>query len=257
MTPVDVVFADGVAEEFDRLSPRFEGAIPWMYRDARGVDEDPKKHDPQGGLVTTAIGVLIDPVANALPLPWVRAVDGLPATPAEIRAEWALIKTTPNLNRDGAGAAKPLCHLRLTADGVRTVTRKRAVEFVEALIHTFPAMVTWPPQARLAVLLHTWAVGTDLPRTYPRMTAALRAQDWAAALAECHISEVGNEGVAPRNVKIKALFGELVAHAPTAPPEATPTQPMADAERAAILALNDATTTDSLADQMAAFARSR
>lgn len=244
MTPIEAIFADGVAEEFDRLSPRFEGAIPWMYLDIKG-------------LVTCAIGVLIDPVDLALPLPWVRALDGSRALPSEIRAEWALIKGTPSLATRGAGAAKAMCALRLTADGVRTVTRTKAEAMAQALLHTFPAMVAWPPQARLAVLLHVWAVGTDLPRTYPRMTAALRAQDWTAAQAECHISEAGNPGVAPRNVKIKALFGELAAHAPTAPPEATPTQPMTDAERAAILALNDVTTTDSLAEQMAAFNRSR
>lgn len=253
MTPIEAIFADGVGEAFDSESPLLEGAIPWMYRDYLGAQAG----DPLGGLVTTAIGVLIDPVALALPLPWVRLSDGAQATQDEIRAEWQVIKTTPNLNRDGAGKAKALCRLRLTADGVRKVTRDKATEMAAALVRIFPAMVAWPPQARLAVMLHVWAVGTDLPKTYPRMTAALRACDWSAALAECHISEVGNPGVARRNVKIKALFAELAAGARTVPPEPTPTAPMTDGERAAVLALNDATTTDSLAEQMADFARSR
>ena len=257
MTPIDAIFADGVGEQFDALSPRFEGAIPWMYRDSLGVSSDPERHDPLGGLVTTAIGVLIDPIEMALPLPWVRALDGKPATQAEIRADWQAVKREPNLNRDGAGRAKALCALRLTSEGVRTVTRNRAAQMAAMLVRTFPAMVAWPPQARLAVMLHVWAVGTDLPTKYPRMTAALRACDWATALAECHISEVNNKGVAPRNVKIKALFTELAAGAQTVPPEPPPTDPLADGERAAILALNDATTTDSLADQMAEFGRSR
>ena len=244
MTPTEAVFADGVGEEFDRLSPVFEGAIPWMYLDIKG-------------LVTCAIGVLIDPLPLALPLPWVRALDGTPASADEIRAEWALIKGSPSLATRGAGAARSLCNLRLTTDGVRQVTHAKAEAMARALLVHFPAMVAWPPQARLALLLHVWAVGTDLPRTYPRMTAALRAMDWQAAQAECHISEAGNPGVAPRNRKIKALFGELVEIAPTAPPDPTPTQPMTDGERDAILALNDATTTASLLDRMADFVRSR
>lgn len=244
MTPVEAIFADDVGAEFDRLSPAFEGAIPWMYLDIKG-------------LVTCAIGVLIDPLPLALPLPWVRALDGKPATDAEIRAEWALIKGSPSLATRGAGAARSLCNLRLTTDGVQQVTRDKAEAMARALLTHFPAMVAWPAQARLALLLHVWAVGTNLPKTYPRMTAALRAMDWQAAQTECHISEVGNPGVAPRNRKIKALFGELAETAPTVPPDPTPTQPMTDAEREAILALNDETTTASLLDRMADFLRER
>jgi hypothetical protein len=78
----------------------------------------------------------------------------------------------------------------------------------------------WPGDAQLAVLLLVWAVGTDLTRKWPRLTAALRARDWATAAAESKISEEGNPGVKPRNAKIKALFEGLAGHAPTVPPPA-------------------------------------
>lgn len=86
-----LLLAPGVLDEFRRISPHLEGEIDHMYRDSIGAHKDPALHDPLGGLVTTAVGVLIDPVELALPLPWVRK-DGLPATPEEIRAEWQKIK---------------------------------------------------------------------------------------------------------------------------------------------------------------------
>jgi len=212
--------APGVLEEFEACSERFEGDIPWMYRDYVGASTDPAKHNPMGGYVTCGVGLLIDPVEMALALPWVRLSDGAPASAAEVREEWTRIKREPNLNRDGAGAARKLCALRLTPEGVRMATLAALERMLRSLVLDFADWEEWPGDAQLAVLLLVWAVGTDLTRKWPRLTAALRARDWATAAAESKISEEGNPGVKPRNAKIKALFEGLAGHVPTVPPPA-------------------------------------
>lgn len=206
--------APGVLERFEALSPRFEGSIPWMYLDIKGY-------------VTVAIGLLIDPIEMALPLPWVRASDGAPATADEIRAEWSRIKADKHLATAGAGEAKKLTTLRLTPVGVHLVTLAALERMLRALVLDFADWEEWPADAQLAVLLLVWAVGTDLPRKWPRLTAALRACDWATAAVESKIREAGNPGVVPRNKEIKRLFEGLAARATTVPAP-PPTEPQAE-----------------------------
>jgi hypothetical protein len=80
-------------------------------------------------------------------------------------------------------------------------------------------------------------------------------------LVEEYAEYAKNKGLVERNRENKALMLAAAAErgqtAPTVPPDPTPTQPMADAEREAILALNNATTTASLLDRMADFLRER
>lgn len=206
--------APGVLEAFEALSPRFEGVVPWMYLDIKGY-------------VTVAIGLLIDPVEMALALPWVRASDNAPASQAEIRAEWSRIKAAKHLATAGAGEAKKLCALRLTAEGVRLATLAALERMLRSLVLDFADWEEWPGDAQLAVLLLVWAVGTDLVRRWPRLTAALRARDWATAAVESKIREEGNPGVVPRNKEIKRLFEGLASRATTVPAPA-PTEPQAE-----------------------------
>lgn len=212
--------APGVLEAFEACSTRYEGDIPHMYRDYVGASTDPAKHNPRGGYVTCGVGLLIDPIEMALALPWVRLSDGAPASEAEVREEWTRIKREPHLNRDGAGAARKLCKLRLTPEGVRLATLAALERMLGALVLDFADWEEWPGDAQFAVLLLVWAVGTDLPRKWPKLTAALRARDWATAAVESHIREEGNPGVKPRNAKIRALFEGLAGRAPTVPPPA-------------------------------------
>lgn len=201
--------APGVLEAFETLSPRFEGVVPWMYLDIKGY-------------VTVAIGLLIDPVEMAMALPWVRLSDGAPASAAEIREEWQRIKTARHLATTGAGEAKKLCALRLTPEGVRLATLAALERMLRSLVLDFADWEEWPGDAQLAVLLLVWAVGTDLTRKWPRLTAALRARDWATAAAESHIREEGNPGVKPRNAKIRALFEGLASVVAPPAPEVIP-----------------------------------
>ena len=89
-----------VAARFLEFTRPLEGLVEHMYVDVKG-------------LVTIGFGNLIDPISYALALPFVRKAGRALATPAEITAEWNLIKDADNkLQLKTRGApAKRLCYL--------------------------------------------------------------------------------------------------------------------------------------------------
>ncbi len=185
-----------VRAAFIAFSSPLEGVIPWLYLDVKG-------------LVTTAIGVLVDSPQAAAALPFVRH-DGSPATRAEIADEWARIKGHRELAQQGARAARALCQLRLTDEGVERVVLAKLDVMVEALARRFPDIVSWPAPAQLATISLAWACGAGF--AFPKLEAALRRRDFGAASVECTIREAGNAGVAPRNRANRRLY-QLAARA--------------------------------------------
>lgn len=170
-----------------------EGVVPHLYLDVRG-------------LVTVAIGCLVDPLPLALSLPLVTLFDGSPATRTEIEAEWRLIKSHTELAHKGAGAARKLCSLRLTPQGVEQVVGVRLDEMVAALVKRFPELPAWPAAAQLATLSMAWACGCAF--RFPKLDAALRLRRFEVAADECKMREEGNPGLAPRNVANRELYLE-------------------------------------------------
>jgi hypothetical protein len=149
-----------------------EGVIPHFYKCISDC-------------VTIAYGVRVEPVSVALHLPMVHAADGRRATFDDIADEWHRIKAAPGLAKGGDRAAKPLCQLRLTPQGIEEVTWHRLNEMVEALAERFPDWSSYPADAQLAIISLAWACGSSFD--YPRCEAAIRARDWAAAAEECAI----------------------------------------------------------------------
>lgn len=179
-----------VRSAFIPFTSRLEGVVPWMYLDVKG-------------LVTVAIGNLIDPSGYALSLPFVRS-DGSAATQREIAAEWLLIKTTTRLAEQGHLAAKSLARLRLTPAGVERVVLDKLASVEGQLVKRFPAFAEWPADAQLATFSMAWACGAGF--RFPKMAAALQAQDFVGAARECHMNETGNPGLKPRNLANKAMY---------------------------------------------------
>lgn len=178
---------------------RYEGHIPWMYLDIRG-------------LVTIGAGALVDPVDLAVGLPLRHRSTGTLATPEAIRREWYALKGQPGLAHAGARAAGALATLALSDADLDALTWRRLDSTVAALVGRWPELPSWPWQAQLAVCSWAWAVGAMAPaEEWPKFTAALQAQDWATAAQECRIREEGNPGVAPRNRENKRLFEEAAA----------------------------------------------
>ena len=179
-----------VRAKFLAFTAPLEGVVRYFYLDVLG-------------LVTVAYGCLVATEGAARCLPMVRR-DGSPATSDEIAADWRRVKGRPDLARRGYRAAGLVAQLRLTPEGVERVTFDKLDATVEALARRFPAFADWPASAQLAVVSLAWACGPGF--AFPRCEAALRAQDWAGAAAECAIRSVGNPGVIPRNRANRALL---------------------------------------------------
>jgi GH24 family phage-related lysozyme (muramidase) len=202
-----------VRDVFPWFSAKFEGVVPYPYLDILG-------------LVTVAIGNLIDPEESALSLPFVR-LDGSPASRAEISSAWHALKRCdcgkhdaslkcawpnkrapqdmrPCLSHMGHLAAKHMTSIRLTEDGVERLVHSKMNSMARHLAKRFPNWRNMPADAQLATLSVAWACGEAF--RFHRLEAALLAGDYATAADECKIGEAGNPGVAPRNVANKALF---------------------------------------------------
>lgn len=137
------------------------------------------------GLVTTAIGVLVDPIDMALTLPLRRIPGGELASRDEIAADWHRVKGRQDLRHRGGMVYAQIAQLRLDKDGVQTVTARKLDGMEHRLRLRFGQWDTWPADAQLAVLSLSWACGPAF--RYPKLSALLRAGDWAAAALECDI----------------------------------------------------------------------
>jgi GH24 family phage-related lysozyme (muramidase) len=183
-----------VREAFLPLSVRFEGSVSWLYQDIKG-------------LVTVAVGVLVDPLELALDTldgHMVRKLDGDPATRHEIAADWQAIKRAPDLARRGHRAAESVAWLRLTPEGLEAVALRKLDAMAAQLARRFPQLPAWPASAQLAVLSLAWACGAGFH--FPKTERALLARDWATAAEEGVIDATGNPGVVPRNAANRALW---------------------------------------------------
>lgn len=167
-----------------------EGVIPWLYLDVKG-------------LVTVAIGNLVDPMSYALDLPFVKP-DGTPASRDEIAGEWHHVKALTRLAHQGHLAAKHETQLRLTPEGIEQVVTAKLGEMWGELGKRFPEIATWPEDAQLATLSMAWACGPWF--RFGALESALRAKNFTLAAASCQISEAGNAGIVPRNRANRQLY---------------------------------------------------
>ncbi len=182
---------DIVRSSFVEFSSALEGVVTWMYQDIKG-------------LVTVAIGNLIDPVEYATALPFVWKVSQGEASKGDIASEWQRVKKDGSLARLGYRAAEHITSLRLTPAGISLVVSRKLESNDRALRARFEEIDSWPACAQLATHSMAWACGPAFQ--FPRLEAALRAQDWATAAIECKMRETGNPGLAPRNVANKILY---------------------------------------------------
>lgn len=177
-----------VEQIFPAYSEKHEGKTTWLYQDIKG-------------LITTSVGVLVDPVELALPLTWM--VGDRRATEQEIRDEWRLLKAQKVSSWTAKNQAK-LTTIRLSDDAVDEIVTKRLRANVAYLRKRLPFWDEFPSDAHLALLSLSWAVGAGWvdpgqKHSRPALTAAVNAQDWLAAKLHAHISEINNVGVIGRN----------------------------------------------------------
>jgi GH24 family phage-related lysozyme (muramidase) len=227
------------------FSARFEGVVDHCYLDVRR-------------LVTIGVGNLIDPRERALALPFVWRGSGRPATRIDIEAEWDALKhhrDAARIARLGAGEAAKVCQLRLEPPALRQLVQARLDANVAHLARRWPAFWSWPAPAQLALCSWAWAGGPGQP--FPKMSAHLAREDFAAAAEEIRLNDTDNPGLTPRNAANRALLLQAsTATDPEAlvlPWEQPPEQhhpALPEPDRGAVLALVHATLWRSSWDAM-------
>lgn len=185
---------DSVRAAWHSFSEPFEGRVPSMYLDILG-------------LVTCGVGNLIDPVSEALKVPFYRDDDGGRATPDQVRSAWHALKERQDLKRRGVSYARALTRLHMREDDIDALVASRLASNEAFICKWLPSFPTIPADAQLAILSMAWAVGAGFNRKFPTFTKAALAGDWFAAQASCTIREEGNPGVIPRNRANRVCFG--------------------------------------------------
>lgn len=183
-----------VRDSWHAYSTPLEGRVLHMYLDILG-------------LVTCGVGNLIDPVSEALKLPWKKLIGGEFASPDEIRSAWQALKSRQDLAHRSAGNALAVTGLVLTDADVDALVASRLASNEAFLTKELPAFESFPADAQLGILSMAWAVGAGFTAKFPTFTRAVLAQDWFAAQASCKIREEGNPGVVPRNAANRVCFG--------------------------------------------------
>ncbi len=186
-----------VQDVFYDTSKQYEGEVPWMYLDCKG-------------LVTTGVGNLINTTGEACKLPFVHA-DGSPATQGEIASEWMLVHSHQELAKQGFHAAKGFCRLHLTDEGIASLVHEKLLanwSFMCAKYPCFKDAASWPAAAQLAASLMAWAVGAGFPGIFKNWAVQAGQQNWnnCSKPELCYINAKGNPGVIPRNKAVEALF---------------------------------------------------
>jgi GH24 family phage-related lysozyme (muramidase) len=177
---------------FRDFSTKFEGYLPYMYLDIKG-------------LVTTGMGNLIDPIGAALELPW-RRPDGSLATESEVRAAWNLVKARIDLAPKYGTAFAGLTTLRLDKAGIEQLIARKLRENEAYLRRRFPDYERWPADAQLGLHSMAWAMGPGFH--FPDFDAAVNRPrpDFDAAARASHMDASGNPGLVPRNSANFQLF---------------------------------------------------
>lgn len=163
------------------------------------------------GLVTTGVGHLVDTVAEAQRLPWQVGDGGPAATPEQIAAEWATVKSRQDLrNTPAERAFGPITTLRLSDAAIDELVLAK-LDANEARLRRTPEFASfdeWPADAQLGLLSMAWAMGpafTDDHR-WPSFRGAVALHDWAAAGEHSRMNAADNPGLAARNTANHTLF---------------------------------------------------
>lgn len=193
-----------VRDGFLRFSTPLEGQVEFMYLDVFS-------------LVSTGIGNLLDadsathfgtnpqPLPDIFTLSWFDKITHAPVGHDEILVEYRTVKFSGTAHATLA-KKEEITRLRITVDDIRALCATKLDSFEATLTARppFSGFDDWPADAQLGLLSMSWALGPAF--RFPAFEAAAASGDWLGMAAECHMSETGNPGVVPRNVRNQLLF---------------------------------------------------
>lgn len=148
---------------------KFEGCVPWMYRDTAGK-------------VTVGVGLMLPNAAAACALPFAAATG--PATQEQITAEFARVNALPA--GKVPGFYKTTTSLELPQQVIDAKLNEVLTEFQGILREKVQGYDKLPDVVQLVLLDMAYNLGpTGLLTEYPRMFDAIDSGAWAQAAAEC------------------------------------------------------------------------
>jgi hypothetical protein len=179
---------------------KFEDVVPYMYADSKG-------------LVTCAIGDLIDPLGHdVLTLGWVHTSDGSPASEQDIVDEWHTVKTWKLHSWP-----RPLT---LPPEALERLFFNRLDLNESYLARRFARWNDFPADAQLGCHSCAWAAGSHWPAPHFDAAASAVTSDGFRACSgtagtsgddpslrgEAWLRDEGNAGLRPRNLANQWLF---------------------------------------------------
>lgn len=166
-----------------------EGRLECMYPDVKG-------------LVTTAIGVLIEPVQEALNLPWRKKNAAmLLATQDEITAEWNRMHGNMVVAEYGNHAKLAFATLVLMQSDLDDVVNHKLHQFEAVIQGRIPNFNWLPADAQLGILAGiAWGAGPWFH--WPLFLLAVSHENFQEAVVQCY-TRAFNEN---RNAANKILF---------------------------------------------------
>lgn len=169
-----------------------EGIFDFMYVDIKR-------------LVSTGMGIMIEPVELALRLEWM--MGDRRATVEEVVHDWNEINSREEelWNVFAPNQAK-YTRVRLTEDGVRRATKERLDVNIAYVKRFFPNWDLWPSDAQLGTASLFWGLGAGLDKTRPAFVRAANRNDWVTAKMHAQYNDTGNESLKKRNRKQALCF---------------------------------------------------
>jgi GH24 family phage-related lysozyme (muramidase) len=187
-----MIMRASVADYIYQFNAAFEGVVPWMYLDTKG-------------LVTVANGNLIDPIGLARGLEMRHVSTGQLATQSEVDAEWRAVKANVAGAKNGHRWIRKFTRLEMSSEGMEALARKAAESFASACRVQFAEWDSWPADAQLATLSLCYALGPgQLFRVFRSFVNAAKNQDWKSCMVHGQIKPV--PGIVERNVAMQICF---------------------------------------------------
>ncbi|WP_019074670.1 peptidoglycan-binding protein [Streptomyces hokutonensis] len=193
-----------VWDSFIPFSAPLEGRIQFMYLDVKS-------------LVSTGVGNLLDaddpqhfgtnpkPLPDIFTLDWYDKDTLAPATRAEIIQEYKTVKNS-NTAHATIGQKEAITRLRISNASIDDLVRNKLSQFEQYLRGRtdFEELEDWPADAQLGLFSMAWGLGPAFK--FPKFQAAAQQRDWLVMAGESKMTETGNPGVIPRNVRNGLLF---------------------------------------------------
>jgi GH24 family phage-related lysozyme (muramidase) len=148
---------------------RFEGCVPWMYRDTVGK-------------ITVGVGLMLPDSQSAQSLPFLAG--SRPAAPQEIAAEFTRVDALPQGHP--APFYKSPTSLELPQQAIDASLTHTLEKFETDLRAHLPHYDIFPDGVKMALLDMIYNLGPEgLFHGFPHLIASVEAQNWAQAAAQC------------------------------------------------------------------------